>query len=147
MLKKCVDSRPTRPPKVDRQGQYRSNKKNVSKGAVFKMKALIGGAFVAEMGGVLEDAWIEAQAAWRKQSVWIAQVGQEVLPEARLGLGRHQRDQQERIAEHVNGMREAEAIGVQVGLSRRGGHEGAHGVVQQEQAREFLQHPQRGATA
>src|SRR5450759_4682694 len=31
-------------------GQYRSNTKNVSKGAVFEMKALIGGAFVAEMG-------------------------------------------------------------------------------------------------
>ena len=63
------------------------------------MKALIGGARVTEMGGVLEDAWIVAQAAWRKQGVRVAQVGQEVLPEARLGLGGHQRGQQERIAE------------------------------------------------
>ena len=94
------------------------------------MEALIGGALVAEMGGVLEDARIEAQAAWRKQGVRIAQVGQEVLPEARLGWGRHQRGQQERIAEHVNGMREAEAVGIQVGLSRRGGHEGTDRVVQ-----------------
>jgi len=45
----------------DRKGQYRSNKKNVSKGAVFKMKALIGGA--------LEDPRIEAQAAWKKKMV------------------------------------------------------------------------------
>ncbi len=98
--------------------QYRSNKKNVSKGAVFEMKTLIGGAFVAEMGGVLEDARIEAQAAWRKQRGRVAQVGQDVLPEARLGVGRHQRGQQERIAEHVNGMGEAEAVRVQVSLSR-----------------------------
>jgi len=53
----------------DRKGQYRSNKKNVSKGAVFKMKALIGGALVAKMGGVLEDPRIEAQAAWKKKMV------------------------------------------------------------------------------
>src|SRR5260370_732474 len=112
-------------------GQYRSNTKNVRKGAVFEMKALIGGALVAEMGGVLEDARIEAQAAWRKQGVRVAQVGQEVLPEARLGLGGHQRGQQERIAEHVNGMREAEAVRGQGGLSGRGGPEGAHRVVQQ----------------
>jgi hypothetical protein len=111
------------------------------------MKALIGGALVAEMGGVLEDARIEAQAAWRKQGIRVAQVGQEVLPEARLGRGGHQRGQEERSASHVNGMREAEAVGVQIGLSRRGGHEGAHRVVQQQQAVEFLQHPQRGATA
>src|SRR5713101_2859486 len=105
-------------PQGDRKGQYRSNKKNVSKGAVFEMKTLIGGAFVAEMGGVLEDARIEAQAAWRKQRGRVAQVGQDVLPEARLGVGRHQRGQQERIAEHVNGMGEAEAVRVQVSLSR-----------------------------
>ena len=111
------------------------------------MEALIGGAFVAEMGGVLEDARIEAQAARRKQRVGVAQVSQDVLPEAQSGRGRHQRGQQERIAEHVNGMGEAEAVGVQAGLSRRGGHEGAHRVVEQQQAVEFLQHPQRGATA
>src|SRR5260370_27490060 len=98
----------------DRKGQYRSNKKNVRKGAVFEMKALIGGALVAEMGGVLEHARIEAQAAWRKQGVWVAQVGQEVLPKARLGLGRHQRGPQERIPEHLNGMREAEALSLPV---------------------------------
>ena len=107
------------------------------------MKALIGGALVAEMGGVLEDPRIEAQAAWRKQGVRVAQVGRVLLPEARLGRSRHQRGQQERIAEHVNGMREAEAVSIQVLLSRRGGHEGAHRVVQQQQAVEFLQHPQR----
>src|SRR6266700_1696378 len=75
----------------DRKGQYRSNKKNVRKGAVFEMEALIGGALVAEMGGVLEDARSEAQAAWRKQRVRGAQVGQEVLPQARSGRDRHQR--------------------------------------------------------
>src|SRR5713226_2731610 len=42
--------------KGDRKGQYRSNKKNVSKEAVFEMEALIGGALVTEMRGVLEDA-------------------------------------------------------------------------------------------
>src|SRR5258708_8071173 len=51
----------------DPRGQYRSNTKNVSKGAVFEMKTLIGEAFVAEMGGVLEHAGIEAQATCRKQ--------------------------------------------------------------------------------
>ncbi len=33
------------------------------------MKALIGGALVAKMGGVLEDPRIEAQAAWKKKMV------------------------------------------------------------------------------
>jgi len=50
-------------------GKNWANKKNVSKGAVFKMKALIGGALVAKMGGVLEDPRIEAQAAWKKKMV------------------------------------------------------------------------------
>ena len=62
------------------------------------MKALIGGALVAEMGGVLEDAWIEAQAARRKQRVGVAQLSQDVLPEAQSGRGGHQRGQQERSA-------------------------------------------------
>src|SRR5258708_21861141 len=97
---------------------YRSKKKYDRKGAVFEMKTRSGGAYVAEMGGVLEDARIEAQAAWRKQRGRVAQVGQDVLPEARLGVGRHQRGQQERIAEHVNGMGEADAGRGQVSLSR-----------------------------
>ena len=63
------------------------------------MEALIGGAFVAEMGGVLEDARIEAQAAWRKQGVRIAQVSQDVLPEAQSGRGRHQRGQQVEVSQ------------------------------------------------
>ncbi len=111
------------------------------------MEALIGGALVTEMGGMLEHAGIEAQAACRQQRGGVAQVSQHLLPEPRLGRSRHQRSQQEGIAQHVNGMGEAEAVGVQVGLSRRGGHETTHRVVEQQQAVEFLQHPQRGTTA
>src|SRR5947209_7881427 len=42
-------------------GQYHSNTKNVSKGAVLEMEALISRALVTEMGGMLEHAWIEPQ--------------------------------------------------------------------------------------
>src|SRR6266566_8165782 len=131
----------------DRKGQYHSNTKNVSKGAVLEMEALISRALVTEMGGMLEHAWIEPQTACRHQHVWVAQVSQHLLPETRLSRSRHQRSQQQRIAQHMHGMGEAETIGVQIGLGGGGGHEEAHGVVEQEQPIEFLQHPQGGATA
>src|SRR5260221_9229939 len=95
--------------KGDRKGQYRSNKKNVSKGVVLEMEALIGGALVTEMGGMLEHAGIEAQAACRQQRGGGAPVSQHLRPEPRLGRSMHQRSPQEGIPPPVNGMAEDEA--------------------------------------
>ncbi len=106
------------------------------------MEALIWGTFAAQPGlAAFEDARIAAQAAWRQQRGGQAPLGQDVPEEDWAGRRRQQRHEWEGIVQHSNGMRKAEAIGVQVDLRRRGGHQAANGIVRQLHPRPLLQHP------
>src|SRR5260370_32400324 len=90
--------------------------------------------------GALDDAGVKAQAAWREQCGRFAQIGQESLLQPGDLLAW---DQDKRIAgsvQHLDGMREAETIGVQVGLAGGSMHPPAYEVMGQEQPVEFLSH-------
>src|SRR5216683_3059646 len=100
------------------RGQCHLNKKNVPEALLFEGKTLLSRSLAMERGiGTLDDARVKAEAAWRQQRGRFPQIRQE----SRLHPGELlPRDQGKLVTggvQHLNGMREAEAIGVQIGLT------------------------------
>jgi len=123
------------------RGQCHLNKKNVAEALLFEGKALLPGSLAMERGiSALDNARVKAEAAWGQQGGRFAQIGQESLLQPGDLLAR---DQGKLIAggvQHLDGMREAETIGVQVGLAGGLMHPPAHDVMGQQQPVEFLSH-------
>ncbi len=94
-----------------------------------------------------EHARVEAQATRRQQGAGLTQFSQQVLPEAGTVCPRHQRQQHQRVFQHMQRVGEAEAIRIQACLRSRGSHEHADGIMSQHQAVQLLQHAQRRAAA
>jgi len=128
--------------------QCHLNKKNVAEALLFEGKSLLPRSLAMERGiSALDNTRVKAEAAWGQQGGRFAQIRQQALLQPRDLLAR---DQGKLIAggvQHLNGMREAETIGVQVGLAGGLMHPPAHEVMGQEQPVEFLAHQTRILTA
>src|SRR5712692_9148306 len=99
-------------------GQCHLNKKNVLKALLFESKALLSWSLAMERGvGALDDARIKAEPARGQHSGRIAQIGQQPLLHSGKLLPRDQGKGRTGGVQHLDGMREAEAIGVQVSLT------------------------------
>src|SRR5713101_2369109 len=114
-------------------GECHLNKKNVKEGLFFEGKALLAGSLAMESGiGALDDARIKTETARRQEGGWLPQIGQESRLQPRELLWRDQGKLVTGGVQYLNGMREAEAIGVQIGLAGRVMHPPAHEVMRQE---------------
>ena len=94
-------------------GQCHLNKKNVAEALLFEGKALLPRSLAMERGiGTLDDARVKTEAAWGQQRRRFAQIRQQALLQSEKLLPG---DQGKLIAggvQHLDGMGEAEAIGV-----------------------------------
>lgn len=129
-------------------GQCHLNKKNISEALLFENKTLLPGSFTMKAGiGTFDDTRKKAEAAGREEGSGFSQICQELLLKPGEFLAG---DQSECIAggvKHLDGMREAESVRVQIGLASGLVHPPTHEVMRQEQPVEFLAHQSRLFTA
>src|SRR6266568_3685176 len=122
-------------------GQCHLNKKNVKEALLFEGKALLSRTLAMERGiGALDDARIKAEAARGQHGGRFPQIRQESCLQPGELLPRDQGKLRAGGVQHLDGMREAEAIGVQIALAGGLMHPPTHKVMRQEQTVEFLPH-------
>ena len=79
---------------------------------------MLAGSLAMERGiGARDCARIKTETARRQQRGWLAQLGQQSLCQGGKLLAGDQSKGRTGGVQHLDGMREAEAIGVQVGLA------------------------------
>src|SRR5260221_8837031 len=119
-------------------GQYHLDKKNLWKGGTLEMRTIqMPGAFAAKARqGTLDHPCIEAQASGRQPRR--AQVCPQALHQGGTLIQSNQDEFMDRLLDDFNGMRETQAIGVQVILHCGPVNQEADAMLQEQQAGEFL---------